>query len=296
MNRIIKQCLTSSLIRTRKFWPDKLYLTILCYLRLNYFINWNHPKTFNEKLQWLKLYYRDPVWITMVDKFLVKDYVKSIIGSDYIIPTLGVWDSYDKIDFSVLPDQFVLKCNHNSGGIVICKDKTQLDLHKTSKIINQSLAQDYFFYEREWPYKSVNRKIVAEELLVPDDGEDLKDYKFFCFNGQVKCFKIDLDRYTAHRANYYDRECNLLGFGEKYYPPLSNREVKMPSNINIMISLAEKLSRNIPFVRVDFYNVDGKIYFGEMTFFPSGGTCPYTSYSADLLLGSWLDLPNQSIR
>lgn len=291
MIRLIKRCLISLIISSRKFWPDKTYLTVLCYLRLGYPINWANPKTFNEKLQWLKLNYKNPLAVTLVDKYMVKDFVSSVLGYDYIIPTIGVWECFDDINFEELPNQFVLKCNHNSGGILICRDKKTFDHKWANKVISRSLKQDYFEYEREWPYKEVKRRIIAEKLLISDDGEDLKDYKFFCFNGRVMCFKIDLDRYTFHRANYYNRNCQLLDFGELYYPPLNDRVVSIPSNINKMIVAAEKLSKGLPFVRVDFYNVNQKIYFGEMTLFPGGGTAPYTTYDADLLLGSWLELP-----
>ena len=291
MKKFFRKCCVSFLTRTCRIWPDKLYLGLLCRVRLGYKINWNNPKTFSEKLQWMKVNYCNPLYTCLVDKYRVKEYVADKLGIDYVIPNIGVWDSFNDIDFSALPEMFAMKCTHDSGGIVLCKNKANLDIAKAKKKLNKSLNYDFYYLGREWPYRNVDRKIIAEELLVSDDGEDLKDYKFFCFDGEVKCFKIELDRFSDHRADYYDKECTLLNFGEAYYPPEPNRHICFPDNIKEMISAAETLSKDIPFVRVDFYNVNGRIYFGEMTFFPAGGTCPYTSYEADLLLGSWLKLP-----
>jgi len=294
MNKIKKICL-SLLIRACRFTPDRFFLRTNCHLRLGYKPDLEAPSTFSEKLQWLKLNYRNPAFPDMVDKYKVKAFVAERLGEQYVIPTYGVWDNVDSIDIDSLPESFILKCTHDSGGNVICRDKSRLDIRSAKSKLKKCLAYDFYYLGREWPYRSVERKVLAERLLVSDDGEDLKDYKFFCFNGVVKCFKVDLDRFSCHRSNYYDTDGNLLEIGEKYYPPLPDRKVVLPSNLAEMIRAAETLSEGIPFVRVDMYNVAGHIYFSEMTFFPAGGFLPYTSYAADLQLGNWLDLPEKNV-
>ena len=282
-----------ALISTCKYWPDKLYISLYYRLTFHRKLNWKNPQTFNEKLQWLKLYNRDPKYTVMVDKVKAKEYVASIIGNEYIIPTLGVWENPDDIDFSQLPDRFVLKCNHNSGlGMYICKDKSIMDIAKVKDGLREGLRQDYFINNREWPYKNVLRRILAEQYLEPDsETNDLRDYKFFCFNGRVKCFKVDYDRHVDHHANYYDPEGNLLPFGEKDYPPQFDKEIKIPVTINKMISLAEVISKGHSFMRVDFYDHNGRIYFGEITFFPASGKGRFVPEEWDYKLGEWLSLP-----
>ena len=276
-----------------RYIPDKPYIMIKWLYRMRYWFNLNNPKTFNEKLQWLKVYYRRPDFTTMVDKYAVKEYVAKIVGGDKIIPTIGVWKSFDEIDFDALPNQFVLKCTHDSGGIVICRDKKQLNYEKAKKRINASLATNYYYHTREFPYKDVKPRIIAEELLTDDKTKDLRDYKFFCFNGVVRMFKIDFDRFTDHHANYYDPNGILLPFGEANYPPVYNRKLEMPTKLDEMKILAEKLSSGIPFVRVDFYEVNDKVYFGELTFFPAAGCSKYTDMSWDKKMGEWLVLPQK---
>lgn len=276
-----------------RYIPDKPYIMIKWLYRMRYWFNLNNPKTFNEKLQWLKVYYRRPDFTTMVDKYAVKEYVAKIVGGGKIIPTIGVWKSFDEIDFDTLPNQFVLKCTHDSGGIVICRDKKQLNYEKAKKRINSSLATNYYYHTREFPYKDVKPRIIAEELLTDDKTKDLRDYKFFCFNGVVRMFKIDFDRFTDHHANYYDPNGILLPFGEANYPPVYNRKLEMPTKLDEMKILAEKLSSGIPFVRVDFYEVNDKVYFGELTFFPAAGCSKYTDMSWDKKMGEWLVLPQK---
>ena len=274
--------------------PDKLYLKLSYRLKMGKKLNLKNPKTFNEKLQWLKLYNRKPEYTTMVDKYAVKQYVAERIGSEYIIPTLGIWNRVEDIDFDTLPNCFVLKTTHDGGGggIVICTDKTKFDKAKAITRLNNSFFKHDIYKElKEWPYKNVPRRIIAEQYLENKNLKELRDYKFFCFNGQCKCFKVDFDRFIEHRANYYDSNGNLLKFGENVCPPLFEKKIEVPKNINTMISLANKLSEDIPFLRVDFYDVDGKIYFGELTFFPASGMGTFTSEEWDLALGEWIHLP-----
>lgn len=273
---------------------DEIYLKRKYKACIGKELNLDNPQTFNEKLQWLKLHDRKPEYTTMVDKYAVKKYVADIIGEEYIIPTLGVWDAPDDIDFDKLPDQFVLKCNHNSGtGMYICKDKSKLDINKVKRELRKGLKQDYYLTGREWPYKNVKRRIIAEKYLSDAQTNDLYDYKFFCFGGEVRCFKVDFDRFIEHHANYYDKAGNILKFGEADLPPIYDKNIKMPKNIDKMVELAEKLTAQQPFLRADFYDANGKIYFGELTFFPASGFGKFTSEEWDLKLGEWIKLPDK---
>jgi len=264
---------------------DKKYIKKEFYYKMGKVLDLDNPQTFNEKLQWLKLYDRKLEYIKMVDKYQVKKYVAEKIGEEYIIPTLGIWD--------ILPDKFVLKATHDSGGLVICTDKNILDKEVAIDKLNKSLRTDYYLLHREWPYKDVPRKIIAEKFMMDDQVKDLRDYKFFCFNGKVKNFKIDFDRQTNHRANYYNNVGDLLPFGEADYPPDYNKKLRMPKHLEKMIELAEKLAQDISFIRVDFYEVNSKIYFGELTFFPAAGMGKFTSTEWDYTLGRWIELPEK---
>ena len=271
---------------------DEEYLKKLFKCHMKRELNLDNPQTFNEKLQWLKLYDRKPEYTTMVDKYAVKRYVADIIGEEYIIPTLGVWNHFNEIDFDKLPNQFVLKCTHDSGGIVICKDKNKLDLKSAKKKIEKCLRRNYYWSSREWPYKNVKPRIIAEEYLSDTKTNDLYDYKFFCFGGEVKCFKVDYDRFIEHHANYFDKNGNILPFGEANLPPIYDKNIKMTKNLKKMCEFAEKLTAGKPFLRADFYDVEGKIYFGELTFYPASGMGKFTDDSWDECLGKWLKLSN----
>lgn len=273
-----------------KMWSDEKYLRCAFKAYLGYKLNLKNPKSFNEKLQWLKLHDRNPEYTTMVDKVKVKKYVAEKIGSEYVIPTLGVWESVHEIDFSILPNQFVLKCNHNSGlGIYICKEKDSLKINEVKKELQKGLRQDYYRCSREWPYKQVERRILAEEYL-SDDGNELMDYKFMCFGGEVKCCFVCSDRHSEKglHVTFFDREWNVMPF-ERHYPSVKEG-MKKPKNYEKMVELAEILSQNIPFVRVDFYDINGKIYFGELTLYPGGGLEEFTPEEWDYKLGSWIEL------
>lgn len=275
---------------------DEEYLKKLFYASMGKTLNLDNPQTFNEKLQWLKLYNRKPEYTTMVDKYEVREYIAQKLGTEYLIPLLGVWDTPDEIDFNKLPDRFVLKCNHNSGlGMYICQDKSKMDVGQVKKELWKGLKQDYYLTGREWPYKNVKRKIIAEKYMEDDAVHELRDYKFFCFNGRCKCFKVDFNRFVEHRANYYDPQGHLLDFGEKICPPDRTKNIVLPENLAEMISLAEKLSVGFPFLRVDLYDVNGKIYFGELTFFPASGFGEFTSEEWDERLGSWIKLPKKEL-
>lgn len=273
---------------------DKEYLEKIFKAVMGYPLNLDSPKTFNEKIQWLKLYDRRPEYTMMVDKYKVRKYIADKIGEEYLIPLIGVWDNPDEIDFDRLPNQFVLKCNHNSGlGMCICRDKSKLDINKVKARLRKGLKQNYFLYGREWPYKNVPRKIICEQYMENYSTPDLRDYKFFCFSGIAKCYKIDFDRFIDHRANYYDMNNNILTLGEKSCPPVFNKKLVQPISIGKMKDLAEFLSKEIPFLRVDFYDVNGRIYFGELTFSPASGMGKFLSQEWDDLLGEWIELPEK---
>lgn len=283
------------LTRTAVIWPDKLYLQLRFYFEMGQKLNVKSPKTFNEKLQWLKLYNRKPEYTTMVDKYAVKQYVADKIGEEYIIPTLGIWTRVEEIDWESLPNQFVLKTTHGggSGGVVICKDKAKFDKIEACRKLQRSLNSDIYRNYREWPYKNVTRRIIAEHFMVDESGLELKDYKFFCFNGRVECFKVDFDRFISHKANYYDRNANLLSFYELVCPSDYSKVFEKPQNFDKMIELAEKLAKNIPFVRMDLYNINGNIYFGEITFFPASGMGKFKPEEWDEKLGDMIKLPTK---
>ena len=252
------------------------------------------PTTFNEKLQWLKLYDRKPQYTVMVDKYKVREYIADKIGEQYLIPLLGVWDSPDEIDFNVLPNRFAMKCNHNSGlGMCICTDKSKLDIKKVKKGLARGLKQDYYLTGREWPYKDVPRKIVAEQFLKSDEG-GLTDYKIHCFNGVPKFILVCRDRFTDSglTEDFYNPEWERMNVKR---PKIPNAVVPAPKpeRLDEMLILAEKLSKDIPFLRVDFYVVEGKIYFSELTFFPASGFNSFEPEEWDRTFGEWIELPNQ---
>ena len=279
-----------SIVRKLNFlFPDKLYLQICFYLEMGKKLDLKNPKTMNEKLQWLKLYNRKPEYITMVDKILVKDYVGKIIGKDYIVPLLGVWDSPEQIDFDTLPDQFVLKTNHSGGntGVVIVKDKSKIDQKAIREKLHVSLKSDIYTRYREWPYKNVERKVFAEAYL----GDDLADYKFYCYNGYADAVMICVDRQIGDPKFYFfDKEWNLKRYNKRGKQAPVDFTLPKPEGVDKMFELASVLSRDIPFARVDFYNINGKIYFGEITFFPASGFDKNRLSESDLYFGELIKL------
>lgn len=271
--------------------PDSIFLMLYFPLRTGSKLNLRNPKTFNQKLQWLKIHNRNPLYTDMVDKLKSKEWAAKIIGNEHIVKTLAVWNTPNEISFDKLPQEFIIKPNHNSGeGIIICKDKKKLDLELTKKIIFKAFKNNYYRYNREWPYLNVERKIFAEELLKNDADVDLKDYKFFCFGGEPKFLKVDLNRFHGHRANYYNLDWELQDFGEERYPADPKIIVEKPENFNEMVEFAKKLSKGQPFLRVDFYSVNGKTYFGELTFYPASGMGKWYPEGMDRKLGELIDL------
>lgn len=278
------------LCRIAPIIPDKLYLKWLFRLRMGYKLNLDNPQTFSEKLQWLKLYNRKPEYTQMVDKVGAKEYVAKIIGEEYIIPTIGVWDSVDDIDFDKLPNQFVLKTTHGGGntGVVICRDKANFDIAAAKRKLNKSLRQDIYTLFREWPYKDVKRRIIAEDVI---GGDDISDYKFSCYNGVATDVMICMDRTSGDTKFYFwDANWNLLRYNKRGKASPADFHIPQPKNLDKMFEIAGILSQGIPYLRVDLYNIDGKIYFGEMTFFPQSGFDSNLLTETELLFGSRIKL------
>lgn len=251
-----------------------------------------NPVTYNQKMQWLKLYYRRPDYTQYVDKYEVRSYVAQTIGEEYLVPLLGVWDSPRNIDFNELPMKFVLKCNHNSGlGMCICENKNKLNIEHVVRGLEEGLKQDYYLTGREWPYKNVKRKVIAEKFLVDESGYELKDYKLYCFDGKVKLIMINSDRNNscATKADYFDEKFNHISMTWGYKPSV-NAPMK-PKHFDEMKKLAEKLSKGMPHVRVDFYVADDRVYFGEMTFFDGSGFDSFGDVEHANMLGDWIKLP-----
>lgn len=275
--------------------PDRIYIDIKFLKFFGKVVNYKSPLTYNEKLQWLKLYDRRPLYTLVVDKYLVKDYVSKIIGEEHVIPVLGKWDNFDEINFDELPNQFVLKCNHDCGGIVICRDKSQFDREKAKQIINHHLKTNYYWEHREWPYKNVKPVIFAEKYMVDESGYELKDYKWFCFDGEPKILFIAQDRSKPNeetKFDFYDMDFNLLPFTNGH--PNSNTKRTRPQGFEEMKALASKLSAEFPHVRIDFYNINGQIYFGEYTLFHWSGFVKFEPNEWDYTLGSWIHLPKKN--
>ena len=281
----------------RMKWAERLsderFLRMIYFIKFHKWLNLKDPQTYNEKLQWLKLNDRRPEYTTMVDKYAVKDYVAGIIGEKYIIPTIGVWNSPEEIEWDKLPEQFVLKTNHDGGnfGVVVCKDKSTFDKAKAIRRLKASLERNVFKYGREWPYKNVKRKVFAEQYLEDESAKDLPDYKFFCFDGEVKALFIGTERQSGDvKFDYFDADFNHLDIIQHH--PMSGKTIPKPSNFEEMKKIAQLLSKGIPHVRVDLYNVNGKIYFGEMTFYHHGGMVPFHPEHWDKDFGDWIKLSN----
>lgn len=281
---------TAKKIRYALRWlPDSLYCQLNYFGHFHKFMNLKNPQTYNEKINWLKLHDRNPYYTKLVDKYEVKPIMAELIGEEYIIPTLGVWDHFDDIDFNSLPSQFVLKCTHDSEGLVIVKDKEKLDKEKAKEKIDSALKQNFYYIGREWPYKDVKPRIIAEKYMEDHSDGELRDYKFFCFNGEPKALFIATDRAVDNvKFDYFDLDYNHLDIKQKY--PNAG-EVRKPVTFDRMIELSKVISGGYPHVRVDFYEVDGKLYFGEFTLYHFSGFMPFQPDKWDRIFGDWLTLP-----
>lgn len=295
MNSIKKNIKRATLRLLNTFavlFPDALFLKLKFYLMMGKNLNLKNPKTFSEKLQWLKLYNRKPIHTTMVDKIAAKEYVEKVIGKEHIIPTIATYNSVEEIDWEALPNQFVIKCTHDSGGIVVCKDKSKLDIEKARKTLRDGLKRNYYHTYREWPYRNVPRRLICEEYMVDESGYELKDYKWFCFDGEPKAMFIATDRSNKNeevKFDFFDTDFIHLPFKNGH--PLATKPIAKPAGFEKMKEIAAILSKGEPHVRVDLYDVNGKIYFGELTFFHFSGLMPFEPEEWDYEFGRWIKLP-----
>lgn len=273
--------------------PDELYIKIKYKLSMGYWPDLKNPQTFNEKLQWLKLYDRNPLYTTLVDKYAVRQYIAEKIGEEYLIPLVGgPWKNADEIDFDALPEQFVLKCNHDSGGVIVCKDKSKLDVKAAKTLLNKRLNTNFYYANREWPYKNVEPCIIAEKYMADANGE-LQDYKFFCFDGQPKLLYVCTERNTERglRTTFFDLNWKKLPIKRDF--PISDMEIGKPSCFDEMIEVAKNLAAISPYVRIDLYDIEGKPCFGEFTLYPGSGMRFIDPPEWNEKLGSWITLPEQ---
>lgn len=272
------------------FKDDEFYLKMIYLFELHKWPDLKNPKTFNEKLQWLKLHDRRSEYTTMVDKYAVKEFVAKIIGSEYIIPTLGVWNRFEEIDFNTLPNQFVLKTTHGGGGlaVVICKDKNSFNRQKAKKILDKSLKSNIYANYREWPYKNVPKRIIAEKYMPSDNG--LIDYKVHNFNGVPKFILVCRNRYSTNpmAETFFSDKWEKLDLKRPGHP---NPNMEKPESLQEVLELSALLSKDLPFARTDFYIIDSKVYFGEITFYPASGLSPFYPNEYDKLFGDLLTLP-----
>lgn len=280
----------------KRICPDRLYIQLQYRKRMKKSLNLQQPVTFNEKIQYIKLYDKNPLYTFLADKVLVKEYVQQLIGSEYVIPTLGKWSTFKDINFDVLPQQFVLKCNHDSGTVAVFKTKDELQLSKIEKLFSQALKRNFFYPGREWAYKNIRPKIFAEMLIQSSTSNDLEDYKLFCFNGKVDSIMLCKARHTGYPKFYFfDREWKFLKYNRENSDLPDDFTLEKPKNLDLMIELAEILTQGFRFVRLDLYNVDGKIYFGEYTFYPDCGYDSTFTEAADVYYGNKIDLADLAL-
>lgn len=282
------------------FWSDELYLLELWRIRMGTELNLQNPISFNEKLQWLKLYDRNPQYTIMADKYKARQFVVDRIGEQYLIPLIGVWNRPKEIDFDKLPDQFVLKCNHNSGvGMYICRNKNEIDRKRIIRELNKGIQENYYNYNREWCYKDIPRKIICEAYMEDEkdlDHRGLVDYKFFCFDGKPRFLYVSqgLENHKTARMCFLTLDWTFATYARSDYKEYENLPDK-PSRYEEMVEIAKILSEGVPFLRVDLYEINGKIYFSEMTFFPCSGFIKWKNSVSDYEIGAMLTLPEKII-
>jgi len=271
--------------------PDRLYLKLVYWCEFNKKLNLESPVTYSEKLQWLKLFDRNPEYSTYVDKYAVRSYINKVIGDQYLIPLLGVYDSVEEIKWGLLPNKFVLKCTHGSGSNIICTDKNKLDVQTSIMKLNKWMKKSWYWFGREWPYKDVRRRIICEKFISETDSTP-NDYKVLCFEGKAKLIEVHMNRFGNHNQDFYDVNWNKTEISQR--TPISNIILKKPQILEKMIQLSEVLAQNKHHVRIDWYVVENKLYFGEITFFDASGFCPFDKEEYDLMLGGWINLKNET--
>lgn len=293
LKRILSRDFRTSLMYMLKFLPDKLYLQMFYFATTGKFINFKNPKGFNEKLQWLKVNDKHPEYTTLVDKLAVREHIAEVWGEEHLFPLLGSWASFDDIDFDSLPEQFVLKCNHDSGSTKVIRNKSALTTEEKEEMrafFTKRLKKDFFFAGREYPYKGIKPCLIAERLMIDESAPEksIEDYKFFCFNGEPKIMFVATDRSTDVKFDWFDMDFNHLDITNIH--PQSGKEIKKPEKFEEMKEIAAKLSAGMRHVRIDLYELNGKIYFGEYTFFHGGGFSLFNPPEWERKLGDWIDL------
>jgi len=273
--------------------PDKIFLNVKHKYHIGRKLNLSNPKSFSEKIHWLKLNYRKPEYSTYVDKFSVRPYISETIGEKYLIPLIGVYGSVDEIDWGKLPDKFVLKCTHGSGCNIICSDKNNFNVEEATRKLKIWLGRNWYWYGREWPYKNVVPKIICEEYMVDNNGDKgLTDYKFYCFNGNPTYCQVIRGRNSDETIDFYDNQWNQMEFTGLKKSARTSSGISKPENYEEMLDLSRRLSQGLPFVRVDLYYIKDKIYFGELTFYPLSGFGEFYPLEWNTRIGNLLELPN----
>ena len=276
--------------------PDKFYLKWYYKQVFGRDLDIDNPQTLNEKIQWLKLYDRNPLYHQLIDKYEAKKIIASQVGDELVIPTLGIYDRFEDIDFDAFPNQFVLKCTHDAASTIVCKDKKNFNKEAACKKLKKAQRLDYYRVEgRQWGYKGIKPRIIAEQYMEDESGFELKDYKIFCFNGEPEYVEVDFNRWTKHKLNPYDFDWNPLNFCDTSKNDYE-ANIPKPARLDDMREIARKLSKEIPFVRVDFYSIYDRIYVGELTFYPGGGYIQFNPPETDLYYGQKLDLSKVQIR
>lgn len=293
LRKILGRKTREKIMYALSFLPDKLYLQLFYFATTGKFINFKNPKGYNEKLQWLKINDKHAEYSKLVDKLAVRKHIEEVLGKEYLFPLLGYWESFDDIDFSELPEQFVLKCNHDSGSTKVIKSKSSLtenDMENLRKHFSVRLNEDFFFAGREYPYKGIKPYIIAEQMMIDESKPEssIEDYKFFCFNGEPKVVLIVTDRSTNCRFDYFDMDFNHLDIID--HCPHSDKPIKKPVCFDEMKEIASRLSQGMKTVRMDLYEINGKIYFGEYTFFSGGGFDLYVQPKWERQMGDWINL------
>ena len=293
LRKIFSSNVRGKMMHLLSFLPDKLYLRIFYFSTTGKLINFKTPKGFNEKLQWLKVNDRRPEYTKLVDKLAVREHIANVLGEEYLFPLLGKWESFEEIDFNTLPEQFVLKCNHDSGSTKVIKSKsslTQSDFEEMRAFYTKRLSRDFFYAGREYPYKGIKPYIIAEQLMTDENDKEksIEDYKFFCFNGIPKIMFVATDRSTDCKFDFYDMDFNHLDLINIH--PNTDKHIEKPKMFDEMKEIAAKLSKGMRHVRIDLYELNGKIYFGEYTFFHGGGFQLCQPPEWEHRLGDWIDL------
>lgn len=285
----MNKAIGKSIIRCLTWIPDSVYLRILYRQQTGKRLNLRNPQTFNEKLQWLKINNRNPLFTQMVDKVGVREIIAKTVGEEYLVPILGVWNTVEEIDFDALPNQFVLKCTHDSGDLIICRNKQELDIEKAKEKLRRGLNTDLYLKGREWPYKNVKPRVYGEVYMSDEDSDQLTDYKVYCFNGEPKLIQVDYDRFTNHKRQFYNTAWELTNIAW-HLPSDMTKELPKPAGLEKILEISNLFAKEIPFLRVDFYVVGKKLYIGETTFFPGAGFGKWMPEGTDEVLGQWLTL------